>query len=244
MYFVAKILAADIIDIKPQLKQKKAEDKEKKTDDKIQGMQPMWDKAKLRVMESSAYAGGYELTVDVPTPASFFKSKEGGWDAFVKQLHPFIHERIGKWMDRPYVKKDARAKQGMINAQAMWPFDDAFLAYALGLDLTEWRVSKEVVDKNKISSRMLLAEKAFKEMSNFRAVSKKKLKLRTQSNNEQDKIWKEEFMPEWVKLTDKWKEQGIAYHALRESKVSNKDAAMGFYQKIQSRYVIVTTSDF
>lgn len=236
------VIAGDIIDIKPKLQQKKTEDKDKKAADKEKNMQPLWDKAKLRVSESNAYAGGYELTVDVPTPADFLKVK-GDWkDKFTDLLHPFINAQIDRWMGRPYIKKDDRAKQGFINVQAMWHFHDAFLAYSLGLDLSEWKSSAEVVDKNKIVSRQLLAEKAFKEMQSFRNVSLKKLKLQSQNEDERDQIWKEKFIPIWDKLAAKWKEKGISYVPLSQSKQGQKETAVGFINKIQSHYVIAKNS--
>jgi hypothetical protein len=233
MTYLAKILAADVIDLKPRLKQKKVDDKVKKEEN----LQPQWDKASLRVYTSSAYAGGYELSVTVPVPAAFLKDKKKNNEGeFITQLHTFINDRTGKWMGQPYINdyKNQRAKNDMLTIKAYWHFEDPFLAYSLGLDLTEWHGSNEVVDKAQIPNRMNLAEKAFKDMQNFRNVSLKKVKLRSQDKDERNKVWRDEFMPEWDKLADKWKEKGLSYVPLVQSR---KERAVGFVHKIESHYV-------
>ena len=237
--YLNKILAADVIDLKPKLKQKKAEDKEKKTEQD----QPQWDKAKMRVHVSSAYAGGYELEVTVPVPATFLRDKKAdNKGEFITQLHNYINENTGKWLGTPTIGGfNDRAKNGNLTVKASWHFEDAFLAYALGLDLSEWHGSNEVVKENEINERQLLAEKAFKELQGFRDVSHKKLKLRSQDPEERNTIWKEEFMENWVKLTNKWKERGIDYYTLSQSPQSKKQAvgeAMSFLNKVQSHYAI------
>ena len=37
------------------------------------------------------------------------------------------------------------------------------------------------------------------------------------SGQEQDKIWKEEFMPGYLKLADKYEKKGIAHYKLRQA---------------------------
>ena len=235
-----QILSGELIDLKPKIKEKKAEDKEKKAEQ----IQPQWDKAELRVLVSSAFAGGYELEVIVPVPTAFIRDKKGdNKGEFIKQLHSYINERIGKWMGTPYIGGfDARSKGGILTVQAKWHFDDAFFAYALGLNLDEWRGINQVVEKGQIANRMHLAEKAFKELQGFRDVANKKLTLRTQDKEERSKIWKEEFMPEWMKLTDKWKERGLNYVPLSTCDHNQKSAVgetmVSFLEKVQSHYVI------
>jgi len=113
-----------------------------------------------------------------------------------------------------------RARNGLLTVTASWYFDDAYLAYALGLDLTKWSSRADVVDKNQIVSRFSLAEKAMKELKKFREIANKKIDFKTKDKDEATKIWKEEYMDDWVKLSEKWKKQGIAYHKLHVSKQS------------------------
>lgn len=234
MTYLAKILAADVINLKPRLKQKKVDDKVKKEEN----LQPQWDKASLRVYTSSAYAGGYELEVRVPVAASFIKDKKkDNKGEFITQLHAFINKKINKWMGKPSIDGfDARAKGGFLDIRSTWHFDDAFLAYALGLDLTNWNGSNDVVDAGQIPNRMHLAETAWKELRGFREVSHKKIQLRSQDKDERNEIWKEEFMPKWVKLTEKWGERGISYTALEQSAKENH-RAVGFVARIESHYI-------
>jgi len=226
---IQQILAADIIDIKPQLKEKKAADKQAK-------LQPRFDLAKMRVLTSNTYAYKYELEVNVPVPALYVRDKKkNNMREFTSQLHKLLDDKIGIWMGSPSLggMRD-RAKGGMLNIQAKWYFNDAYLAYALGLDLTKWHGSEDVVEKSKISARQHLAEKAMKEMDNYKSVALKKLKLRSQDEEEQNKIWKEEYMKDWTKLIDKWEEKGISYSQLKQSEQEKKQA-FGYVQKIEER---------
>ena len=229
-----QILSGEVLDLNQRIKEKKVEDKKEKVD----ALKPLFEKSQMRIAVSHAYAGGYELTVNVPTPAEFFKKEKhtGGMDEFVRQLHTFINEKIGKWLGTPYIKKSQRARQGMLVVEAMWHFYDAFFAYSLGLNLAEWQSSGEVVDMPKIHQRMLLAEKAYKEFTTFRSIANKKLKLRSQDEKEKDEIWKSEFMPDWIHLTDKWKEKGISYVELSQSRKDDRQQAVGSLVKIQSHY--------
>jgi len=236
-----QILAGDVVDLKPKLKEKKADDKEKKQE----SIKPDFSKAKMRITTSSAYAGGYELSVSVPVSAEFTKDKKKySKGEFVTLLHKYVNDRIGKWMGEPYLDGfDARAKNGMVTVTAIWHFDDAYFAYALGLDLAEWRSSADVVEKHQIAARQALAEKAMKELEGFRSLAQKKLKLRSQNEEEQDKIWKEEFMEDWVKLDKKWREKGISYSVLIQH--TRKERAVGFVAKIQKIVGdTITTIDF
>ncbi len=189
-----QILAGDVVDIRPKLQ------------DTID-----FSKAEIRVSTSSAYSGGYELRVTVPIKSEFIRDKDNKSE-FITLLHEYVNERIGKWMGVPDISgfRD-RAKKGMLTITAMWHFDDAYFAYALGLNLGDWYDSTDVVAAHKIAERQLLAEKAMKEMIAFRSLAQKKLKLRSQDEDEKNKIWKEEFMPAWIKLSEKWKEKGISY---------------------------------
>ena len=236
MSFIEKIhqiLAGEVLDLNQRIKEKKVDDKQKKVD----ALHPRFDLAKMRVSVSHAYAGGYELTVDVPVPANFFKSKQtGGTDEFVRQLHGHIKEHIGRWLGTPYITKAQRARQGMINVEAMWHFYDAFFAYSLGLNLSQWRSSSDVVDKNQIHTRELLAEKAYKEFVTFRSIANKKLHLRSQDEKERSEIWKSEFLPDWQKLVDKWEEKGISFVELSQSQKDAHQQAVGCLVKIQKQY--------
>ena len=235
MSFLKKIqiFAGDVVDLKPKLKEKKAEDKELHQEK----IKPDFTKAQMRIVTSSAYAGGYELTVTVPVPAEFIKDKKkDNKGEFITFLHEYVNERIGKWMGTPTIGGfQDRAKNGMLTIKASWHFDDAYYAYALGLNLDEWRSSADVVDKHKIGERQLLAEKAMKEMDGFRSLAQKKLKLRSQEPDERNKIWKEEFMADWVKLDQKWREKGISYTDLKQSG-SSRERAVGFTTEIQKHY--------
>jgi len=236
MSFLKKvqILAGDIIDIKPKLKEKKAEDKEKKQE----SIKPDFSKAKTRILTSSAYAGGYELSVTVPVAADFIKDKKkNNKGEFITLLHEYVNERIGKWMGTPTIGGfQDRAKNGMLTIKAMWHFDDAYYAYALGLNLAEWCSSADVVEKHQIAARQALAEKAMKELDGFRSLALKKLELRSQDKEERSKIWKEEFMAEWVKLDEKWREKGISYSELKQA--GGREQAVGFYAAIKAKYKI------
>ena len=235
---IDEILAADIIDIKQRLKEKKVEDKEQKKQQKETEIKPQFDKSQLKVLTSSAFAGGYELQATVPVPAEFIRDKKkDNKGEFVRQLHGYIDERIGKWMGPPALAGlNERAKNGFLMVNAKWYFDDAFFAYALGLNLAEWRGSNEVVEKSQIAHRMNLAEKAYKELQGFRDVANKKLKLRSQDKEEQNKIWKEEFMENWIALDKKWRERGISYTALHGCERDKR--AVGFAQKVHAKYQI------
>jgi len=232
MSFIKKIqiLAGDVIDLKPKLKDKKAEDKEKKQE----SIKPDFSKAQVRVTTSSAYAGGYELSVTVQVPAEFIKDKKkDNKGEFITLLHEYINERIGKWMGTPPIGGlQDRAKNGMVTVKATWHFDDPYFAYALGLNLDEWRSSADVVEKHQIAARQALAEKAMKELDSFRSIATKKLKLRSQDKEEQNKIWQEEFKEDWIKLDQKWREKGICYVDLSQS--SRRERAVGFVAKIKS----------
>ena len=238
-----KILAGDVIDLKPNLKEKKADDKEKKQE----SIKPDFSKAQVRVTTSSAYAGGYELGVTVTVPAEFIKDKKkDNKGEFITLLHEYVNERIGKWMGTPTIGGfQDRAKNGMLTIKATWHFEDAYYAYALGLNLDEWRSSADVVEKAQIANRQALAEKAMKELEGFRSLATKKLKLRSQDKEEQNKIWKEEFMEDWIKLDKKWREKGIGYTDLVQSSGNKRERAVGFVAKIQK--IIgdtITTFDF
>ena len=238
MSYLSKIqvLCGDVLDLNQRLKEKKVEDKK----EKIESLKPDFDKSMLRVSFSHAYAGGFELTVTTPVSSDFFKKEKhtGGMSEFTRQLHEFIHERIGKFLGTPYIKKSDRAKKGMVDVEAMWHFYDAFFAYSLGLDLTSFMGSNPVVVRNDIHKRYLTAEKAYKEMIAFKTLATKKLKLRSQNEEEQDKIWKEEFMPEWVKISDKWKKEGISFVQLHQSKKTDKQQAVGYVTKIHKLTVL------
>jgi len=229
-----RILAGDVIDLKPKLKEKKADDKEKKQE----SIKPDFSKAQVRVTTSSAYAGGYELQVTVQVPAEFIKDKKkDNKGEFITLLHEYVNERIGKWMGTPTIGGfQDRAKNGMLTIKATWHFEDAYYAYALGLNLDEWRSSADVVEKAQIANRQALAEKAMKELEGFRSLATKKLKLRSQDKEEQNKIWKEEFMEDWVKLDKKWREKGISYIDLMQSSGSKRERAVGFTLEIQKHY--------
>ena len=216
---IQQILAADIIDIKPQLKEKKAADKQAK-------LQPRFDLSKMRVLTSNTYAYKYELEVNVPVPALYVRDKKkDNMREFVSQLHKLLDDKIGIWMGTPSLgNMRDRAKNGMLNIRAKWYFNDAYLAYALGLDLTNWHGSEDVIEKSKIAARQHLVEKAMKEMDNYKSVTLKKLKLRSKDEEEQNKIWKDEYMKDWVKLLDKWEEKGISYTALKISENEKKQA--------------------
>lgn len=216
------ILAGDVLDLKPKIKEKKKEDKEKKEEE----IQPRWNESKLRVTTSSAYAGGYELIITTPVPAAFIRDKKkDNKGEYITQLHKFINERIGRWMGTPYVGGfNDRAKNGMLTITSKWHFEDPMFAYGLGLDLSVWSGSNDVVEKPEIAKRMLLAEKGIKEMQQYRSLATKKLKLRSQDQDEMNKIWQDEFMQEWVDLSNKWKEKGIDYVAMN---VARKQAAGG-----------------
>lgn len=227
MSFLNKIqvLAGDVIDLKSKLKEKKFEDKKKKEDSLL----PDFTKANIRVVTSNAFAGGYELQVTVQVSSEFIKNtKKDNKREFIRFLHAFVNDRIGKWMGVPAIDGfKARARNGMLTIRASWHFDNAYFAYALGLNLDDWHGSADVVKKNEIETRYALAEKAMKEMNTFRSVASKKLKLRSTDSEEQNKIWKEEFMADWVKLSEKWKQKGISYTALH----NRSKQAVGFLNK-------------
>jgi len=248
---INEILAADVININDRLKQKKAEDQEKKKEQKEKEIEPDFSKATLRVTTSSSFAGGYELQVTVPVPAEFIRdSKKDNKGNFIRKLHTFLDTRIGKWMGPPAIEgfKD-RARSGMLTIKAKWYFDDAFLAYSLGLNLDEWRGSDEVVEKSQIEHRKNLAEKALKELQSFRDIANKKIALRTKDKEEANKIWKEEFMPKWIDLDKKWRERGISYvslkHSAHEQNVGVRAAALpkskscSFVERVEAKYKLV-----
>jgi hypothetical protein len=230
MSFLKKIqiLAGDVIDLKPKLKEKKAEDKEKKQE----SIKPDFSKAQVRVTTSSAYAGGFELSVSVQVPAEFIKDKKkDNKGEFVTLLHEYVEGRIGKWLGTPTIGGfQDRAKNGMLTIKATWHFEDAYYAYALGLNLDEWRSSADVVEKHQIAARQALAEKAMKELDGFRSLAQKKLKLRSRDGEEQSKIWQEEFKEDWMKLDQKWREKGICYTELKHSE-GGRERAVGFTLK-------------
>lgn len=196
----------DVIDMKPQLKKKKQAD-----------LQPKFDQAKMRIKKSSAYAGGYELVVNVPVPADFLKKgKDNPMGEFVRQLHDFVGKHMDKWMGTPMIGQDKRAKDGIINVTATWHFDDAFLAYGLGLNLDEYSGSNEVVEKSKIEPRIKEAQQALVELDGFKKKAREEIK--TLPEEAQDTAWKTDYMPDFVKLNDKWKKKGISYMALKDKR--------------------------
>ena len=225
--FLKKVIAkykiiSDVIDLKPKLKEKKALDQEGKEQD----LQPKFEEAALRVSTSSTYAYKYELTATVPVSAAFIRNKKrNNMGEFVHQLHAFISDKIGKWMGQPSIGgHTGRASGGMLSVQAKWYFNDAFFAYSLGLDLTEYSGSADVVDKHKIALRLNQAEKAYKDMFKYKSNAQKKLKLRSPDKEEQNKIWKEEFMPDFVKLLDSYEAKGISFSALNQSEQESQRA--------------------
>jgi len=232
-----KVLADKVIDIKPQLKLKKADDKQQKKE----GLVPDFSKARMRIQTSSAYAGGYELVATLPIAADFLKKDKDGMNKFIEMLHKHINESLGKWMGKPTIGGlNDRAKNGMLTISAHWYFQDPILAYSLGLNLAEWHGSGEVVDRGQIETRKEKAEKAMREMDSFRELAGKKLKLRSKDAEERNKIWKDEFMGEWSKLSDKWQEQGISYSAIKSNQ---KSSAFGYAARIQSHYAPKLTEE-
>jgi len=209
-------IVSDVVDLKPRLKDKKADDRLKAKDD---ARAIDFGQARADISTSNTYAYEYELVITVPVPAALIRDKkQKGTGDFVSQLHDFVDQRIGKWMGTPTIGglKD-RAKKGMLNVQAKWYFDDAFLAYSLGLDLTETWGRAPVVDKSQIPMRRNLAEKAAKELGGYKKLVQKKLALRTKDEDERNRIWKEEFMDGYIKLADKYEKKGIAHYKLRDA---------------------------
>ena len=115
----------------------------------------------------------------------------------------------------------------MLSLEAKWYFNDAFFAYALGLDLTETWGSAKVVDKTHITTRMHKAEKALKDMKAYKENAQKKLKLRTQDDEERNQIWKEEFMKGFVDMSGRYEKEGISFSKLMQAERGESRYAHG-----------------
>lgn len=212
-------LVADIIDLKPRLKEKKLLDKE-------EHLAPKFEEATLRVSTSNTFAYEYELTVNVPVPAAYIRDKKkDNMGNFVQQLHSLIDNKIGKWMGTPSIGgHTGRARKGMLSLDAKWYFNDAMFAYALGLDLTESFGSATVVDKTQITTRMHKAEKAAKDMTAYKENAQKKLKLRSQDKDERNQIWKDEFMQGFVDMSSRYEKEGMSFSKLMTSERKSRYA--------------------
>jgi hypothetical protein len=242
MLFINKVInkykvKADIIDLKPRLKEKKLLDQEAE-------IQPKFDEATLTITTSNTYAYEYELRIKVPVPAAFIRNKKkDNMGTFVQNLHSFVVNTLGMRLGTPTIGgHTSRASKGMLNLEATWYTNDAFLAYALGLDLTQTWGSAPVVDKTQIMTRMHKAEKAYKEMAAYKATTTKKLQLRTQDEAERTKIWQADYMKEFVAMVERYEKLGISYsklancynnqehHAALGSATALEDSVMGMME--------------
>ena len=197
------------------------------------------DNVKIYVSKSSAFCGGYELSVKAS--CSNDKLKEiaklekkrmkrknasiANYDPAFTQLRIFLSmngipvER----MDYPSRNMDKRASKGVKSISLQYHFQDASLAYALGLDLTSFSGGARVdITKEEIINREEHLNSVISKLQNLRFNNLMKAEQESKITLEESQtIWERKYKELWVKELDKAKQQGIAYHIFANRNNSN-----------------------
>lgn len=193
---IKRILAANDYAQAPKLNMKEA------VDDFIR---PDLDGARLYIRKTRALGlDGYDLKISVPVQAEWLKKKKYELGPLVQMVHQWIKARTGLHFGVPSTStvdlKRQRAKGGMKTVEFNWMIDDPIMAYALGVDLTEFSGSFEVPEtKEEIVKRFDLAEKTAQEAKKLREEVSKGQKTQE----------------DWKAFLDKAKEQGMNYRITR-----------------------------
>lgn len=188
------------------------------------------DNVNIFVTKSSAYCGGYELHVSASClneklkaiaklerkAQKRTKASISDYDPAFSQLRFFLlglGVEVSR-MDYPSRSMSKRASKGVKSISLKYHFNDAKLAYALGLDLTSSYGSGKLPNtKEEILNREEHLERVIQNLQTLqfenRQKSEQESKITGQDANE---IWKEKYQQFWKESLDKARSQGIAYH--------------------------------
>lgn len=192
----------EVVSLKPKLKAKKTSEQK-----------PDFKKAEVDVNRSNGYGDRqYYLNVRMPVSKDFLQDKKRGPGEFTKLLHDFLGDRFGNWFGHPTIGGlSNRAKDGMVMLNASFPLS-AMDAYGYGMDLNGYGSSPVVKDKSEYEKRVKFAQAAVAELQDFKKNATDEMdKKGITSKEDRDRIWKEEYMSDFVKLSNAYKDKGISY---------------------------------
>lgn len=194
------LLEGEVVSLKPKLKAKK------ETDQK-----PDFKNAQINISRDGGFSDdSYSLVVSLPVSKDFVTDKKRGPGEFVHALHDHLGKRFDNWFGQPTIGGlGDRAKNGMINLKARFALS-AMDAYAYGLDLETGR-SQVVKNKSEYNKRLEFAQKAVKELQDFKTDARTQMEKEGISKEEMERVWKENYMSDFVKLSNAYKDKGISY---------------------------------
>lgn len=188
------------------------------------------DNVKIYVSKSSAYAGGYELSVraicsneKLKEVAKLEKRKKKSRRSCISDYNPafsqlrFFLLSLGiptNRMDAPSRKMDKRASKGIKGIQLNYYFQDPALAYALGLDLTSFCGGGKLPNtKEEIINREEHLGRVISNLQNLQFENRQKCEQESKITQvDAQKIWEDKYKELWIKELDKARYQGIAFH--------------------------------
>jgi len=169
------------------------------------------------VTEHNSGAGGYAykaiFTFNFPVELVPNKKDIG---ELVVDVNNFLSRKGFEEAYNPSVDIAKKSKNSKLEIKFTYYFSNPFHAYAYGRDLTSFSGFNEI-DFPKIKSRLDYAKKTVKELQNKREEAIKALEKDhpTASKEESNKLWKENYGKEWLKLNEIAKGKGLAGYKFR-----------------------------
>lgn len=116
-------------------------------------------------------------------------------------------------MERPTIDVDKRASKGTKSIRMTYYFSDHYLAYALGLDLSEFYGSGTPGTKEEIINREEFARRKVLSLRDYKMDITQKMKQESCGDDtKEDQLWKDKYQPQWKKELDKAKSSGLALY--------------------------------
>jgi hypothetical protein len=194
------------------------------------------ENVKIYVTESSAFCGGYELHVSASCSNEKLKevaklekkrtkrnnSSISNYDPAFTQLRFFLRT-LGipaERMDYPSRKMDKRASKGVKSISLNYHFQDPYLAYALGLDLTSFYGRNELPKtKEEILNREEHLKRVIKELDDLQFSNRQKAEQESKiTEQDSQTIWEAKYKSLWIEKLEKARRQGIQYHVFATTK--------------------------
>ena len=170
----------------------------------------------------SAVIGAYPFNTDKKYYVTFTLLLDAKVFKKTKEYSLFQHARV-KLLDlnvpavliheQARINFKERSSKGIKSIQITYDFNDPYLAYALGLNLSQRGINKVNFNelpnwnaKYKFAEKMILKAKT----SRMELVERSKI-FGVGDKEKADTIWKEKCLPEWMKISENLKKNGLDY---------------------------------
>ena len=108
-------------------------------------------------------------------------------------------------------KQEGKATKGLARYRMTIEIEDGKLAYGLGANMSYENGNDTSTKPAEVKKKMKMYDDMIVKLDQYKSSANKEIDLRTTDKDEQSKIWKEEYMKGYVKLSDKFKKRGFIH---------------------------------